>query len=84
MKRVYLPNLLKLKPTIFGLSIREFFILGNLMVLGNLLIEDHFITLCSFFPIYGGTLLAKKYLQPRFFVFHFKKKEILPYEIKRN
>jgi hypothetical protein len=84
MKRISLPNLLKLKPTIFGLSIREFFILGNLMVLGNLLIEDHFITLCSFFPIYGGILLAKKYLQPCFFTFIFKKKEILPYEIKRN
>ena len=84
MKRVYLPNLLKLKPTIFGLTIAEFFILGNLMVLGNLLIEDHFITLLAFVPIYTGTLLAKKYLQPCFFLFHFKKKEILPYEIKRN
>ena len=84
MKRAYLPRLLKLRPTILGLKVNEFFLLGVVMVFISVLTNNYFITLIVVLPIYISLVLIKKYLQPSFFTFYFKKKEILPYEITRD
>ena len=54
------------------------------MVFASVLTNDYFITLLVIIPIYISLILIKKYLQPSFFTFYFRKKEVLPYEIKRD